>query len=227
MGKKKGSKQESAVLKGVLDMTRSGMGYVVVEDRKEDILIKSNDINRAFDGDTVQVRVKEDGSKKRKEGVIVGVLERKQVKYIGDLEVSEHFAFFKPAGEKPIPDFYISKENIQDAKNHDRVVVEFLKWEKDEKKPEGKVITILDAINAADMAMKEIIIQNGFSLNFSKEVLNETSHLDAVPTQQDIKERRDYREALTLTIDPFDAKDFDDALSLVKLSEHEFEEVGS
>jgi ribonuclease R len=145
MSKKTGKRKPTAPLKGTLEITRSGMGYVIVNGREKDLLVKPQDFNKAMDGDIVQVRVK-DTNGKRLEGKIEGVLQRKQTEFIGDIHISENFAFFAPDSQKPLPDFYISLKNLNGAKDKDRVVVKFLNWENSAKKPEGKVVTVLDAI---------------------------------------------------------------------------------
>ena len=222
MSKKTGKKKETPVVKGVLEITRSGIGYVVAEGRDNDLLVRPNDFNRAMNGDTVTVRVKESNSR-RTEGVIEDVIERKQIEFIGDIEVNENFGFFKPDSQKPMPDFYISVRNLNGAKNKDRVVVRFLEWEKGEKKPEGEVVNVLQAKDRNDMAMKEILIQNGFPLEFPKIVLDEANALDSAIDKNELAKRRDYRDVLTFTIDPADAKDFDDALSIKKTGKDEYE----
>ncbi len=155
------------LVKGVLDITRSGIGYVIAEGRDNDVLVRPNDFNKAMHGDTVRVKLKQSNGR-RIEGVVEEIVERKQTEFIGDIEVKENFAFFKPDSQKPIPDFYISTKNLNGAKNNDRVVVKLLNWEKGEKKPEGEVVTVLQAKDMNDMAMKEILIQNGFPLEFPK-----------------------------------------------------------
>ena len=209
-------------MKGTLDITRSGMGYVIAEGREKDVLVRPQDFNKAMHGDTVRVKIK-DSNGRRVEGVIEEVVERKQVEFIGNIEVRENFAFFKPDSQKAMPDFYVSIKNLNGAKDNDRVVVKFIEWEKGEKKPEGEVVSVLEAKNAGDMAMKEIIIQNGFSLEFPKAVVEEAHNLDGTITEDELRKRRDYRDVLTFTIDPADAKDFDDALSLKRLSDNDFE----
>jgi len=223
MGKKPGKKKQPALVKGTLEITRSGIGYVIVEGRDNDLLIRPQDFNKAMDGDTVRVRVKDTRRGKHVEGVIEEVIERKQTEFIGDIFVSESFAFFTPDSQKGLPDFYVSLKNLNGAKDKDRVVVKFLGWEKGGKKPEGEVVTVLKGTNAGDLAMKEILIQNGFPLEFSKEVLTEAGNLNGAIEERESLKRKDYRDVLTFTIDPADAKDFDDALSIKKLDDHEYE----
>lgn len=221
MSKKAGKKEE--FVKGVLEVTRSGMGYVVVEGRETDVLIKPGDLNKAMNGDTVRIRVKSPNGNKRIEGVVTEIVERKQTEFIGTIQMSEHFAFFLPTSQKAMPDFYISHENLNGAKDKDHVVVKMLGWDRGEKKPEGKVISVLEMKNPVDLAMKEIIVQNGFSIHFPPEIINQADALKAEITSDELKKRRDFRAVLTFTIDPADAKDFDDALSLQVLENGDYE----
>jgi ribonuclease R len=222
MSKKSGKKKETPLVKGVLEITRSGMGYVIVEGRDKDLLVRPHDFNKAMNGDTVRVLIKVSGGR-RVEGVIAEVIERKQTEFIGNIQVNENFAFFTPDSQKPLPDFYVSIKNLNGAKDKDRVVVKFLNWENGAKKPEGEVVSVMQAKDASDMAMKELIIQNGFPLEFSKTVLDEAHSLEGNIDEEELARRKDYRDVLTFTIDPDDAKDFDDALSVKKLSDTDFE----
>ncbi|MCO6496391.1 MAG: ribonuclease R [Chitinophagaceae bacterium] len=222
MGKKKGKKKEVRRVQGVLEITRSGMGFVTVKGKSIDVLIRPNDINEALDGDTVVADIKNTRGQ-RPEGKITGVVERKQTEFVGTVQLNTHFGFLVVSTDKAVPDFFIRAENLNGAKNGDKVVAELLGWRKGDRKPEAKVLYRLDAKNEVDMAMKEIIIQNGFSINFPKEVLDESLHLKAEVTEQELKQRRDFRDVLTVTIDPADAKDFDDAISFRKLETGNFE----
>lgn len=222
MSKKKG-KKPVVELTGTIEITRSGNGYVEVEGRKTDVLVRPQDFNKAMDGDTVHLRLKEQNHRRREEGVITEVIKRKQTEFVGRIEMSEDFAFFVASTEKPMPDFYISKENLNGANDGDHVVVRLLSWDKRDRKPEGKVLSLLEMKNPVDLAMKEIIIQNGFSIGFPDEVSEAANGLDASIKESEVQHRRDFRDILTMTIDPADAKDFDDALSLRMLDGGEYE----
>ena len=214
MNKKEGKRKHSKnILTGKLDITRSGIGYVIPEDGQKDIFIRPHDFNKAFDGDTVKVALSETNGK-RAEGKVLSIVERKQTEFIGNISISETFGFFTPDSKKPMPDFYINTNNFNGAKNSDRVVVKLIAWEDGEKKPEGAVVSVLHAKDMNDMAMKEILIQNGFPIEFSAEVMGEASQLSEAYSKEVIEARRDFRGILTFTIDPIDAKDFDDALSI-------------
>ena len=218
--KKSGTKKSSQTetVKGRLDISRSGMGFVIVEGVEKDIVVRPNDFGQALHGDIVKVQVNNDsGRGRRTEGKITDVAERKQTTFIGNIQVNPNFAFFIPASEKPIPDFYVPLEKLNGAEDGNRVVVRLVKWAKSDKKPEGEVVTILKASDQNDMAMNELLIENGFPLSFDKVVLDEAMKLQDTITREEIKKRKDFRDILTFTIDPVDAKDFDDAISIRNL----------
>lgn len=220
--KKKSSQVE--IIKGRLDISRSGMGYVIADGVEKDILVRPHDFNRAFHGDLVRVQVNKGISKdKRAEGKIVDVAERKQTEFIGNIQLSKNFAFFIPASEKPIPDFYIADDKLNGAKDNERVIVKLLSWGKDEKKPVGEVVSILKSEDENDAAMKEILIEAGFPLEFDKEVLQEVKKLQPDISREELRKRKDCRDILTFTIDPVDAKDFDDAISIRNLDNGNYE----
>ncbi len=227
MHKKKTAGKKSSqtnIVKGKLDISKSGMGYVIVEGNDKDIIVRPNDFNRAFHGDIVRVQVNGGLSKdKRLEGKVVDVAERKQTEFIGNIQMSKSFAFFIPASEKPIPDFYIAADKLNGAQDNERVVVKLLSWDKTEKKPIGEVVSILKSEDENDMAMKEILIETGFPLAFDKEVLAEVKKLQPNISREEISKRKDYRDILTFTIDPVDAKDFDDAISIRNLDNGNYE----
>jgi ribonuclease R len=209
--------------KGNLDVTRSGMGFVIVPDLKMDIIVRPADFNTALHGDTVLARVKNTGNGRRMQGEIVDVLQRKRTEFIGHIELSDDFAFFVPDVEKPMPDLYIPLANLNQAKNKDRVLARLVKWEKGGKRPVGEVIDILDEENSNDAAMKEILLENGFPLEFPDDALEVAARIPDTISGEEIKKRKDVREILTFTIDPFDAKDFDDAISIRPLKNGNYE----
>jgi len=214
----------SQTVKGKLDISRSGMGYVIVEGMEQDIVVRPNDFNHAFHGDTVRVQISKDsGRGRRTEGKVIDVAERLRTTFIGNLELNKNVAFFVAASEKPIPDFYIPVEKLNGAVNGDRVVARMVKWNKTDRKPEGEIVSILKAEDINDAAMKEILIESGFPLSFDQLVLDEAMKLSDTITREELKKRKDYRDILTFTIDPVDAKDFDDALSIRNLDNGNYE----
>jgi len=230
MGRKnaKKSRQKSntgagKTVKGVLDVTRSGMGFVIVPDLKVDILIRPGDFNTALHGDTVLVRIKGDGGGRRMQGEIAEVVQRKRVEFIGQIQLSKDFAFFVPEMDKPMPDLYIPLNSLNNAKDGDRVVARLVKWEKDGKRPLGEVVNVLDPENSNDAAMKEILLENGFPLQFPDDALEVAARIPDTIPQSEIEKRKDVRGILTFTIDPADAKDFDDAISIRLLKNGNYE----
>jgi len=212
--KKKEYKREAPLYKGHFEITRSGMGFVVVSGLEKDIIIRPNDFNRAFHGDHVRVEVtKGDIRAGRLQGKITQVIERKQKQFVGKIEVNRDFAFFIPDTEKPIPDFFIPLQSLNGAKDGEKVIVQIISWEKDDKRPKGEVIEVITREMEGDLAMKEILIQQGFSIIFPENVMEETARIPSAITKDDLAVRRDMRDILTFTIDPEDAKDFDDAIS--------------
>lgn len=200
------------------------MGFVIVEGLEKDIMIKPNDFGRAFHGDKVRVQVSpQTGRGRRTEGKIIDVAERKQAEFIGNMEVNKNVAFFVPGGEKSVPDFYIPIEKLNGAKDGDRVVARFTKWDKSDKKPQGEIISVLKAEDESDMAMKEIIIDSGFPIGFDPAILKEAEKLQGKISREEMKNRKDCRDVLTFTIDPADAKDFDDAISIRNLDNGNYE----
>ncbi|MFL5773605.1 MAG: ribonuclease R [Flavisolibacter sp.] len=225
--KKPGKKRQRSFdeYKGVIEITRSGMGFVVVPGLEADILVRPNDFNTALHGDTVKVEVNpERQGGKRMQGTVVDVLERKQLDFVGRLQMNKGFAFFVSESDKKVPDIFIPQSAFNGATDNDRVVVRIREWEKDSKKrPVGEVVNVLNAEDTNDVAMKEILLENGFPLQFPDEVLEETARIPDVISQDEIKSRRDFKGILTFTIDPVDAKDFDDAISIRVLKNGNYE----
>lgn len=223
---KRKSKKSAAenLYTGTLDITRSGVGYVIVDKLEKDIIVRPNDFSTALHGDTVRVQVPphSGGRPGRLQGKIVEVVKRKQLQFIGKLQVGRNYAFFISDGEKPMPDIYIPLDKINNATEADRVVVRITEWEKN-KKPVGEVVEVMQPGNEGDLAMKELLMEAGFPLTFPEEVLEESERIPETVSAAEISRRRDCRDVLTLTIDPVDAKDFDDALSLKTLDNGNYE----
>jgi ribonuclease R len=225
MSKEKKSKQKKtaktivvATLKGKIDITRSGMGYVIVDNNAIDIMVRPSDMSNALHGDIVRVKItRENGRTGKKEGKVVEVVERRQTEFIGHIQLSDKFAFFVPDTDKPMPDIFIPLQYLNGAKNKDRVSAKLVKWDKDDKKPVGEVTAIMSPEDENDAAMKELLAQAGFPLFFPQDVLEAAAELPVVLDEAEIAKRRDCRDIKTFTIDPVDAKDFDDALSIRKL----------
>ncbi len=221
--KKKKWSAHAFVYKGALEVTRSGVGFVVAENLEQDILVRPNDFNTALNGDTVRVRIIKGNTKSgRMQGEVLEVLARKQLEFLGHIEVNDNFAFFIAETDKPMPDIYIPLQKLNGAKNNERVIARITAWEKN-KKPQGEIVQVLDSADENDHAMKDILLENGFAIFFPEEVLEESERLPEVISENEIKKRRDVRDILTFTIDPVDAKDFDDAISFRYLKNERYE----
>jgi ribonuclease R len=222
--KAKPARSTDRLLKGKLDVTRSGMGFVTVEGMEVDIMVRPSDFNTALHGDTVRVAIKEMRSAgRRMQGVVKEVLQRKRSEFIGHLEMNKGFGFFIAEMDKPMPDIFIPVHNMNGAADGDRVVVRITEWEQNGKRPVGEVVNVLDAENTNDAAMKEILLENGFPLQFSDEALEVAARIPDTISAEEIKARKDIRDIFTITIDPVDAKDFDDAISFRKLKNGNYE----
>jgi len=222
--KQKNKSSQVQVLKGKLEVTRSGMGYVVIDNGTGDVLVRPGDFINALNGDVVRVKVvKENGRTGKKEGKITEVVTRRQTEFIGHVQLSTNFAFFVPDTDKPMPDLFIPLSSLNGAKHKDRVVARLVKWDKEDKKPVGEIVNIMQPEDENDAAMKELLAQAGFPLFFSEDVLEEAGRLPDILDQEELKKRKDCRDILTFTIDPVDAKDFDDALSIRLLSNGVYE----
>jgi ribonuclease R len=222
--KRKEYKKEVPLYKGVFEITRSGMGFVIVSGLEKDIIIRPNDFNRAFHGDQVRVEItKGDLRAGRLQGRITQVIERKQKQFVGIVEVNKDFSFFIPSSDKAIPDFFIPNHALKNAKDGQKVIARIVSWEEKDKRPKGEIIEVITEEMEGDLAMKEILIQQGFSIVFHDDVLEESERIPEQITEDEIKSRRDIREILTFTIDPDDAKDFDDALSFQRIDKDHIE----
>jgi ribonuclease R len=220
---KKSHADGAAQYTGRLDVTRSGMGFVMVEGREQDILVRPADFNTALHGDTVRVRVTGDGSRGgRLQGEVVEVIDRKQMEFLGHIEISPSFSFFVAETDKPMPDIYVPLTALNGAAHNDKVIVRITEWEKN-KKPQGEVIQVMDSSDVNDQAMKEILLENGFPIFFPENVIEESERLPDIIPAAEIARRKDMRPVLTFTIDPADARDFDDALSIRHLDNGQLE----
>ncbi len=199
------------------------MGFVVVPNLERDILVRPNDFNTALNGDIVRVKiVKKNPDGRRMQGEVVEVIERKQTEFFGRFDIGSNFAFFIPDSEKPMPDIYVPLHSLNGARDNDRAIVRIVEWEKD-KRPQGEVVQLITSNDLNEKAMKEILLQNGFPVFFPEAVLEESNRLPHLIEPMEIARRRDLREVLTFTIDPVDAKDFDDAISIRALKNEIFE----
>jgi ribonuclease R len=212
-------------VEGIVDMKATGKAYVIVPELDEDIFISSNNTGQAFNGDKVKVQMFPKRRSRKPEGKITDIVSRKTEFFVGKLEISKNFAFLI-ADKQTVPvDFYVPLDKLNNAKNGEKVIVKFLEWPAHAKNPFAEVHEVLGMPGDNDVEMKSILAANDFPVSFPKDVL---AAADKIPTELDeieIAKRRDFRDIFTCTIDPVDAKDFDDALS-IRFLENGNREVG-
>jgi len=210
-------------LVGVIDVARSGDAFVIIEGKSKDFFIHRKNTNHAFDGDTVKIMRLHKPNSSRPEGIVKEVVKRCRTQFIGVVDRINEHCFVIPDNTGIKADFYIPEARSLQAKHHDKVVVELVEWRAKDKNPIGKIIEILGNAGSNDIEMKSILIENGFFTSFPKAVLDEADQLALEISDEEKKLRRDFSKTPTFTIDPADAKDFDDAISIRKLEEDLFE----
>lgn len=209
---------QSNRLKGRLEINRNGFGFVNINDENRgDVFIAARNIGNAFDGDIVEVELFAKQKGKNIEGQIVSVIERKRKEYVGIIKKSKSFFFISPDDPKLHRDIYINESKLNGAKNGDKVVVGKLVWDTSMLNPEGEVIEVLGKSGTHDTDIISIAREFDLKYKFPSSVLEEAESISSIIPKEEIKKRIDYRDKNVFTIDPEDAKDFDDALSIEKL----------
>ena len=208
---------------GIVDHVSSRFGYVRIGEDQPDIYVKAKDLGSAVDGDTVAVTVFKTRHGEHPEGKVVEVLKRGRTRYVGRIEVSKNYAFVVPDYRKMHQDFFVYPENIGEAKTNDKVIVDIISWGSAEKSPEAKVVDVLGKAGENEAEIHSIMAEFGLPFEFPEQVLKESKTIDEGITKEEIKKRKDFRDITTFTIDPEDAKDFDDALSIQKLPNGNYE----
>lgn len=210
---------KSAFIEGELQLTARGAGFVLIKDAdKKDVFIPPHAINQALDGDQVKVQITKQG-KGRPEGVIINVIERERTQFVGTIELHEKFGFLIPDNSRVGTDIYIPKEKLKGAKNGEKALVQITAWPKSSDNPFGEVLECLGGSNVNDVEMISILVNQGIDYTFPNAVLSQAEKVGIDLDEEEIAKRLDIRERLTFTIDPEDAKDFDDAISFRRLDD--------
>ncbi|WP_426667251.1 ribonuclease R [Mucilaginibacter sp. McL0603] len=211
-------------VEGVVDLTNDGSAFIVTDDEDEtDIYVAPRKLRNALNGDRVKVYVYAKSKGTRKEGEVIEILHRNKMEFTGIVKLSDRFAFFIPDDRKMMHDIFIPINELNGAKNGIKAVAEITDWPPDAKNPVGRIKHILGVQGENDTEMNAILAEYGFPLSFPKEVEYESEEISDIITMEEIARRRDFRDVLTFTIDPFDAKDFDDALSFKYLPNGNYE----
>ena len=210
---------------GTLDLTSSGNGYFITEDYEDDIFISKTNIGKGLHQDTVKVFVYKRKNGKKIEGEVVDVIKRSKINFVGVLQKNKNknFGFVVPDDHKMYVDIFISEGKINEAKDGDKVQATISDWPQNSKNPFGKITKVLGKPGDHNTEMHSILLEYDLPFEFEPEVEKEAEQLPIKITKEEISKRRDMRKDLTFTIDPKDAKDFDDALSFTKLENGNYE----
>ena len=208
---------------GTIDMTSRKTAYFICAEFEEDVFIPTNNLNHALDKDKVKVYVYNRRRGKRPEGEVIEVLERKKSEFVGVIDIQKNFAFVSTANAKMYTDIFIPKDKIGGAEQGDVVIARIEDWPKKADSPFGSIIKVLGKPGEHDTEIHAILAEYGLPYDFPIEVEVFAQKIDTSIQESEIAKRRDMRNTLTYTIDPRDAKDFDDALSFKKLDNGNYE----
>lgn len=209
---------------GRVDMTADGSAFIVNEDEFEnDIFIGPRKLRNALHKDIVKVYVYAKSKGRKKEGEVVEIIERARMEFTGIVKLSDKFAFLIPDDRKMLHDIFIPLSDILGAENGEKAIAEIVDWPEGAKNPIGRIKHVLGKQGDNNTEMNAILADYGFPLSFPVEVENEANAISDIISLDEIARRRDFRNVLTFTIDPADAKDFDDAISFQKLKNGNYE----
>jgi ribonuclease R/exosome complex exonuclease DIS3/RRP44 len=210
---RKGGPMTKKYAEGVIEVTAKGNAYVVIEGQEQDVFIPFHKINRAFHKDKVQIYIYPQRAGKKLEGEVVQVLTRFKTAFVGVVDLQEKYAFIRPSDHRVYKDFFVRLDDLMDAQDKDKVVIEFIEWSEHMGSPTAIVVQVLGTPGAHQTEMHAILATYGLPYSFAPEVEEFAQQIDTRILPEEIAKRRDMRDVLTFTIDPKDAKDFDDALS--------------
>lgn len=202
---------------GKIDMTTRKTGYFICDELEEDVFIPFQNLNHALHGDKVKVYVYHRHSARKPEAEVIEILERAKNEFVGVIDIQKNFGFVSTANPKMYTDIFVPKSRIGEAKAGDVVLVRLDDWPEKADSPFGSVVKVLGRPGEQATEMHAILAEYGLPYDFPEEVEHYANTLDTRILPDEIARRRDCRDILTFTIDPRDAKDFDDALSFRKL----------
>ncbi|WP_298901152.1 ribonuclease R [uncultured Psychroserpens sp.] len=208
---------------GIMDMASRGSGYIISDDFDEDIFIASNNMNKALDGDEVEFYAYKRRKRGKIEGEVTSIVKRAKTEYVGVIQIHKNYAFVIPDGNKMHTDIFVPINKTNKAEEGDKVLVTLEDWPEKADSPYGRVLKVLGKPGEHNTEIHSILAEYGLPYEFPHEVEAYANTLDTSITKEEIAKRRDMRKDLTFTIDPKDAKDFDDALSFTVLDDGLFE----
>ncbi|TAF66662.1 MAG: ribonuclease R [Cytophagales bacterium] len=215
-------------IKGKIDFVNPRFAFLVPDAEFSDIgdlKIDAEKLNSALDGDYVEALIYNKGKKNTEnwQAEIQTILTRYRTEFVGRIEISERYAFVIPDNRRMYYDIFVPKDQTQGAKNGQKVIVKVVEWHRLDSNPVGIVTEILGDAGANDTEMHAIMADFNLPVNFPKDVITEAENIEAKIPTKEIAKRRDFRQITTFTIDPEDAKDFDDALSVQRLENGNWE----
>ena len=219
------SNAESEYIQGTVDHVNPNFAYVVTPENEDDIWVKTDDLGFAIHGDTVNVLLtRPAGRGYRPEGKVISLLKRSREEFVGRIEVSKNFSFVVPDSRNIHFDIMVYPEKIGKAKPNDKVLVKIDKWhDAKNRSPLGTVTEVLGQAGENEAEIHSIMAEFGLPFRFPKKIEKAADETPDKITKEEIKKRRDFRDITTFTIDPHDAKDFDDALSIKELEKGKYE----
>ncbi len=217
-------KSRGGTICGIVDIQRQGFAYINSEEVDKPVLVSAHNLNHAMDGDKVKVHLYAMHKKQQPEGEVVEIVERAKTVFVGTISKSRNFSFFIPSGKSAF-DLFIPNEKLNGAKDGQKVIARITEWPARSKNPFGEIIEVLGDVGNNNTEMHAILAEFDLPLRFPDNVLKAAEKIPDLIPEEEIARRRDMRGVTTFTIDPHDAKDFDDALSVRKL-ENGFWEVG-
>jgi len=221
---KKVIKEKTNEYEGVIRVTGKGVGYFPIPDVDEDLEIQPENLASALNRDRVKIKFLGKESFGRKQAKVVDIIERHKTSFVGTLEKSDEGFFLVPDDKRMYRDIFIPKEKILNAKEGEKVQAKITEWPDPSKSPKGEVVRVIGKAGEHNAEMLGIVYESGFEVDFPKEVENEANAWKNKYEKEDkLKDRKDFRETTTFTIDPADAKDFDDAISLKTLENGDYE----
>ncbi|MDD4107224.1 MAG: ribonuclease R [Prolixibacteraceae bacterium] len=209
-------KAKTGYISGIVELQPQGFAYINSDESDRPVLVSSKNLNHALDGDKVKVMLYASRKKHDLEGEVTEIIERAKSQFVGTIEVSRNFAFLVPSGKAGF-DIFIPKEKLKGAKNGQKAIAEIVEWPPKARSPIGKITEILGDTGNNDAEMHAILAEYDLPRKFSGSVESAAAKIGFEIPAEEYKVRRDFRQIVTFTIDPEDAKDFDDALSFRKL----------
>jgi ribonuclease R len=222
-GKYKSKTEVRGTITGTVDMTRMGYGFISSDDIEDDVFVAAKNLKTALHGDKVKVRLYAKRKGARPEGEVIEILERWRTSFVGTVEIMPNFAFLIPDNKNMPFDLYIPTNRLNGARQGQKAVARVTDWNPKSKNPVAEIINVLGDPGLHETEMHAILAEFELPYQFTEEVESDAEKIASSITDADIKERRDFRSVFTFTIDPADARDFDDALSLKQLENGNWE----